>query len=337
MVLLPAIGEEWARKFGIIDGADEDAPLLARIRGIPVRPVFIMGVHRSGTTFLYESVARAFPLAPLTAYHIVFYRRLLSRSARGVQGEDRALLEEYFRQHGAQTREIDGIELGHGTVEEYGWLLQRYGGGVRLEASTAGLFAEACRKLLHLRPDCATVVMKSPWDAARGPEILTLFPDSRFVYIERDPVETFNSRFKTEVLLAAGPSPYLDLLVQGFPFARSVLAVERALYRAIGAAAFRRLMARRLLGNVPREIAAMKESMKRLPAEVWCRVTYRDLIERPRDTLDRIGAFLDLAPRPEAAFIQSRPRSATREREVQAALPTLEQRLQRLGLSQSPR
>lgn len=319
------------------DRVDEDAPLLDRISSGPVRPVFVMGVHRSGTTFLYESMAKAFPLAPLTAYHIVFYRRLLSRFERGTQQADQKLLEEYFGQHGLRTRQVDGIELGHGTVEEYGWLLRRYGSDVRLQPATAGLFAEACRKLLHLQPRCEAVVMKSPWDAARGPEILALFPESRFVFIERDAVETFNSRFRSEVLFASGPSPYLDLLIQGFPFARWVFAAERVLYRVLGAAAFRRLMARRLIDNVPRELAAMRLSLDRLPANVLCRVTYRELVERPRDTVDRIGAFLGLPVRPEAATIRSRPPRAALEPEVRAALPAFERGLRQLGLAPTAR
>lgn len=332
MALLPSIRKDWFRRLGLIDASDGDAPLLGGISSARVRPVFIMGVHRSGTTFLYQSMAKAFPLAPLTAYHIVFYRQLLHASERGIQREHQNLLEEYFRQSGVRTREIDGIEVGHETVEEYGWLLRRYGASVRLERSTAGLFAEMCGKLLHLEPECETVAMKSPWDAARGPEILALFPESRFVYIERTPGEIFNSRFKTEVLFASGSSPYLDLLIHGFPFARAVFAAERVMHRAIGAAAFRQLMARRLVRTVPREIAAMNESVKRLPADVWCRVRYRDLIEWPRETLERIGAFLRLRLRPEAAVIQSRPRSGAWEPEVQKVLPVFERELRRLGL-----
>jgi hypothetical protein len=76
----------------------------------------------------------------------------------------------------------------------------------------------------------------------------------------------------------------------------------------------------------------MKASMARLRADVQCRVTYRELVDRPRDTLERIGAFLRLDARFGSACVQSRPRSGPREPEVQAVLPELDRRLRRLGL-----
>ena len=48
----------------------EDAPYRSHIENLAARPVFIMGLHRSGTTFLYDSVARCFPLANLSLYHL---------------------------------------------------------------------------------------------------------------------------------------------------------------------------------------------------------------------------------------------------------------------------
>lgn len=321
---------EWRRRLRV--SRDEDAAYLHRLGAALPPPVFVMGLHRSGTTFLYESLARVFALAPLTAYHIVFYRRLLSGREQGSDRGDRALLGEYFEAHGMQTRQIDEIALGPDAAEEYGWLLRRHGPSVHLEARTLELFGEMCRKLLYLRPDCRAVVMKNPWDAGRAPEIHALLPGSRFVFIERDPLRVLDSRLRNEVRFSSGPSPYLDLLTRGFPFARAVFAAQRTAYRLLGAARFRRLMARLLARNVVRELEAQRSGFARLAPELRLRLSYAELSSEPGRCLARVGDFLGLAPRPGAEALAGRPRHGALAPEVEALRADFERELERRGL-----
>jgi hypothetical protein len=53
---------------------DLDRPLLATLP--PSKPpIFVLGLHRSGTTFLYQLLADSFPFAVTTLYDITHYRR----------------------------------------------------------------------------------------------------------------------------------------------------------------------------------------------------------------------------------------------------------------------
>jgi hypothetical protein len=311
---------------------DEDAPFLSGLGDASVRPVFIMGLHRSGTTFLYQSLARLFPLAPLRAYHIIFYRRLLSRRAQGLHTEDQALLDRFFSQEGVSTRQIDNIGLSHQTVEEYCWLLKKHGGSVYLTERTSALFEEMCRKLLFLRADAENVLMKNPWDTKAGPRISALLPGSRFIYISRDPVRILNSQLQAAATFAAHYSPYLDLLLPGFPLARFTFFVERTLWRVLGAHQFRALMTRRLMHDIIRELTGYREAVERLPPEVCLQTSYEQLSASPGHTLGRIGEFLGLAPVMDPGVIVSRPRRSGLLPEVEAVRAPFEERLEALSL-----
>lgn len=311
---------------------DEDAEFLHKLDDTRLRPIFILGLHRSGTTFLYESLARLFPLAPLTAYHIIFYKRLLSRFTQVSQTNDQALLDRYFSERGASTRQIDEIKLSHRTVEEYCWLLKKYAGSVHLNDRTVSLFEEMCRKLLYLQADSETVLMKNPWDTGAGVEISALFPGSRFVYISRDPIRVLNSQLKNAEIFASRDSPYLDLLVTGFPLAQLAFFVERILYRVLGGEKFRVIMTRRLMRDMTRQLKGYKQAVEGLSSDACLETSYQELCEQPAQTLEHIGDFLGLTPRLDPAMIESRPRSGKLLPEVEAVSARFIQRLEGLDL-----
>lgn len=297
---------------------DEDAHLVGELGSGELSPVFIMGLHRSGTTFLYQSLARVYPLAPLTAYHIVFYNRLLSRHAQGIHAEDQALLDRFFSQAGVTTRQVDNIRLSHRTVEEYCWLLKNRAGSVHLNARTVERFEEMCRKLLRLRPDCRNVVMKNPWDTALGPQISGFFPKARFVYISRDPVNILNSQLKAAETFAGHYSPYLDLLLAGFPLGRLTFFAQRMMYRTLGPSRFRAVMCRRLMRDITRELTGYRRAVRGLATDAYLETSYEQLSQQPESTLERIGEFVGLAPVANPGVVQSRPRTGQLLPEVQA-------------------
>lgn len=87
---------------------NEDSEILDGLGKIPVRPIFIMGLHRLGSTFLYGCIAKSFPLAQLSLYHLFYCRRLLIFNRDGSARCDWETLNNYFRaretelQNGAQ-------------------------------------------------------------------------------------------------------------------------------------------------------------------------------------------------------------------------------------------
>lgn len=310
----------------------EDRELLPRLDGIEPRPVFVMGLHRSGTTFLFEALARVFPLAALTAHRLFYYPRLLARAEAGRTADDQRALDDHFASLGLDSRQVDNIALSHDTVEEYGWFLKRYGKSPRLCRRTADLFAEKCRKLRALEPEARASLGKNPWDTASAPRIRELFPDARFVWIRRHPVRILQSQMRNALLFGAGPAPYLNMLMEGFPAARSVIALQRFLYRIAGDRLYGRVMLRAVMGDIARQLEAYERSMASLPAETRCEISYSELIRAPRATLERIGNFLQLEPKTSLEVVAPRPRVLAYHPEVERARRSFERRLRARGV-----
>jgi len=51
-----------------------------KIKNLSYKPVFILGLHRSGTSILYKMLQSTGEFNTLTAYDVVYYNRLLYNS-----------------------------------------------------------------------------------------------------------------------------------------------------------------------------------------------------------------------------------------------------------------
>ena len=312
---------------------DEDAPHLASLAAVAEpRPVFVMGLHRSGTTWLYEQLDRLLPVASVTAHDVLAYPRLLDLHARGALEQDRAALDAHFRALGLVDRQIDAIALSHAMVEEYSWVLLRLSGRLEVDRRSAPALRELCRKLRVLRPDARAVLLKNPWDQGSGPLLRSLLPEARFVFISRDPVRILDSQLRNGLLFKTTDTPYLDSLVRPSRLARLVFGAQRLFSRLVGERVFAWLAARSLANAITRELQRYRASRDGLPAGAWIEVRYEDLLRDPAAHLGRVIAFLGLEPRAEPASVQPKPRERPLHPAVEARRPAFVARLRRLGL-----
>jgi hypothetical protein len=273
-----------------------------------LRPIFIMGLHRSGTTFLYQTLADLLPVAPLTVYHLACYPRIESGHASGTADADKREVDAHFARLGLATRITDGIPLSHATVEEYGWLLQRHAGSVWLTERTAPVFRELCRRLEVTSPGAQAILMKSPWDAGRGPELHRLFPDARFVYLRRDPVAILNSQFRNAVHYGKEYDPFLAMLMEGFTIGRGAIAAQRLLYRVVGEGLYGKVMMRVVARDIVEQVRRMRATFPLMAAGTSLELTYEGLLASPAESLTKICAFLGLEPRKPLDSIKPEPR-----------------------------
>ena len=294
-----------------LPSGDEDAALLGELAAVPLRPVFIMGLHRSGTTFLYDCMARAFPLAHLGLYQLFYYDRLLKNQRDGGAAADRARLNTGLAARGIQDRLIDRVAIDADAVEEYGFWLRRRSGSFRLSAGNAACFSELCKKLLRTQPGSQAVLLKNPWDTGNAAEILRLFPDARFVYISREPMAVLNSLLNALLSYLDGPQDYLELLLsvdgsrRGYRAGYVLWRGLRWLRQLLGPRAIARLFRRPLAAQTARQFAVYRAELKELPAAVAIELDYSQLASDPAAVMQRLQAFLALplgeGPLPPAA------------------------------------
>lgn len=278
----------------------EDAPYLANIAHRPVRPIFIMGLHRSGTTFLYSCLAKSFPLANLSLYHLFYYSRLLKNLADHNEAADRAALNQHFLDLGIADRGLDGTAVNADTVEEYGFLLRQQFGSFRFSDDKADFFQQMCQKLQYVQPGSEAVLLKNPWDTGNAAAILQHFPNARFIYITREPIAVLNSMLNALLSYLQGPQRYLELLLSPSGSRKSYYSgylmwrALRGVRAVIGERAIARLARPMLAKALARQLLNYRREIASLPPARALEVDYQRLVGNPGQVMEELGAFIGL-------------------------------------------
>lgn len=314
-------------------GRDVERSLLASLPPTPLRPVFVIGLHRSGTTFLYSLIADAFPVASLTAFQVMNYERLLRLQAEGRTSRAERELADLFRKWGLDSRGIDNVPLTPDLPEEYGWVLRRRRGSFRTGAATAGLLKEICLKLQLLNRSARAVVLKNPWDTGRIGRILRLFPGACFIFLERDPVAIVNSQFGVAKDFGERGNPYVRLLFKGIPFGHSWLALQRLVRRTAGEKWHGRVALGHIRRSVGRELGRLESSWRAAPPRQRLALDYEGLVRDPGAAVERISCFLEIAPRRGAIIDKPAPRPPRLWPIVAAAENGFRRRLREKGIA----
>jgi hypothetical protein len=95
------------------------------LAGIPVEPIFIHGLHRSGTTLLCSLMQATQRFNVVTTYHVLRFRQILARHLAGETEWAKAELAVQFRAVGVLDRVIDGVRVTPDMPEEYGFVSDR--------------------------------------------------------------------------------------------------------------------------------------------------------------------------------------------------------------------
>jgi hypothetical protein len=191
---------------------NRDASYLSLMKDINVRPVFILGFHRSGTTLLYELLARTGCFNVLQAYHLIRYDELLSNHLNHRETEARQELAREFDQLGLTDRIIDNVAVTPELPEEYGFRLMQTTPQARLMPGNVPSFIELCRKVQYISAPERTLLLKNPWDFDNFLFVKSVIPDARFVFIHRHPMDVLNSLLKAVRSLMGERNPYMNLI-----------------------------------------------------------------------------------------------------------------------------
>ena len=253
-------------------------------------PVFILGLHRSGTTWLYEMLAETGNFNTLAAQQIINFEDYTS--GRADPEAVRTRLQRTFEDLGLGTRGGEGVYLRPDTLEEYGFILDNYGGGFDLKRRTFPLFLKIIGVMRDGAHDSRRPLMKNPWDFANGGLIKALMPDAKFVFIHRNPFDVISSMYRMLTAMASKPDPYLAMLLTR--------------YRRFSNHGLRMRVARWVLQGIPRMVVKVLTYSAARSANGYLRsldtispsdridIKYETLCREPSETINRILSHLGL-------------------------------------------
>lgn len=254
-------------------------------------PVFILGLHRSGTTLLYQMLAASGAFNVVTARHVIYFERLRDGSGNGV--ELRRRLGATFQRLGLADRGVDAVGLCPDTPEEYGFILDKLHAGLTIKRRNVHVFRH-----FHdvVQRDCGNhrpLLLKSPWDFGRAALIQALIPGAKVVYIHREPFRRLSSLYRVVIAATTQRHTYLSLLSpryralteSGFPWrAAQWLVAKRP-----------DTVANLLISYTAREARAYLRNVRTVHPTYGVDVQFEALCRWPDETIRRILQFLDVS------------------------------------------
>jgi len=182
---------------------NSDEAYLGKLGPLPDRLIFLLGPHRSGTTYLHQALVDTGAFDYISYYDSVEFDRLIVNQETGRREAVIQSLREEMESFGP-TRGVDHMEINPLHAEEYGFLLERrfflekrYH-NVQQAAPISNTDFEPlktlCRKKRFLSPERKPLILKNPIDFYDGfIRISENFPASQFIFIHRHPLAVFNS------------------------------------------------------------------------------------------------------------------------------------------------
>ena len=189
----------------------QDQQYLEKIQNIEFKPVFILGLHRSGTSILYKMLTETGCFNPVTAYHIIKYDELLYNKINKKEDEVKTELTEYLAEN-QEDRGIDKLKLDADFAEEYGFLLGQHSSKMYISKENKGIFSEMSRKIQFISENKKPILFKNPYDLINFVYIKQIFPNAKFVFIHRHPFKTLSSTIKAVKFLLEEKNPYTTQL-----------------------------------------------------------------------------------------------------------------------------
>ena len=295
---------------------NRDFPYLKELQDDTFHPVFILGVHRSGTSILYKMLTATGCFNPVTAYHLLNYHELLSNHHEQKEEDAKQKLTDSFLRKGLQDRGIDQLKVTADFPEEYGFLLNTQTLQMSITKKNVALFTELCKKIQYIAGNDKPLLLKNPYDFPNFLYIKQMFPNARFVFIHRHPLKTISSTLSAIRMILMKKNTYtaqLSAVYDKFYMNPLLLQPLRFIFHTLSECGV--VLLTRITAQATRYYL---KNIENLPKDVHISITYEEFCQYPQETLDSIMERLSLNMRtPIDAASLMKPRKVDVDHSVQ--------------------
>ena len=271
-----------------------DKSYLKTIESVKFDPIFILGLHRSGTSVLYKMLTASGCFNPVTVYHLISYNHLLDDYKQNNQETNKTRLSKSFQNHGLDNRGIDALKISADFAEEYGFFLDEQSAQSHLTKHNVSQFTQLCKKIITVTDATKPILLKNPYDFSRFIFIKKVFPNAKFVFIHRHPLKVLSSLINAVRVLFSNHNYYASQISRIYnkiyenPLSRSALQYLTTHLSIFG------LML--LTTHASVSTRYYLKHIHKLPDSCYLSITYEDLCNHPQQTIENIFSTLHIQP-----------------------------------------
>lgn len=270
----------------------QETPYLKELDHVDFQPIFILGVHRSGTSILYKMLTATGCFNPVTAYHLINYHELLSNYHEQREHQAKQQLTESFLKNGLMDRGIDRLKITADFAEEYGFLLSTQTLQMRITKKNLTLFTELCQKIKFIAGNDKPILLKNPYDFPNFLYLKEVFPNARFVFIHRHPLKTISSTLNAIRMILKEKNPYTSRLSRVYDTCYSnplLLQPLRFVFHVLPECCVF------VLTRITKKaVEYYLKNIEKLPKKDYISITYEEFCLHPQETLQNIMERLSL-------------------------------------------
>ena len=272
-----------------------DQQHLGKIENIDFQPIFIMGMHRSGTSVLYKMLTTSGCFNPVTVYHLIKYDQLLDDYENKRQDIVKKKLTNSFREHGLDDRGIDKLKITADFAEEYCFFLDNKSTQSKITKKNLEKFDEMCKKITYVSDKTKPILLKNPYDFSNFIFIKKAFPNTKFVFIHRHPLKILSSLIKAVRVLFEKNNYYASQLSRMYNkyyenpithYGFKYLTTKFSFFGLIILCLHSSISTKYYLKNI-----------RKLPDDCYISITYGELCKKPQVTMEHIFSKLNIKPK----------------------------------------
>jgi hypothetical protein len=297
----------------IVTERNLDDAYLNRIKDVTFSPVFILGLHRSGTTILYQMLHQTNNFDVLTLYHVLNFDRLLYDSMNNKMEGEKQKINQLLQEKGITDRKTDNIRVTAEYEHEYVYVFSERDYPWRITQNNKELFERLCKKIKYLSGDAKPLLLKNPYDYGNFLCIKKFYPNAKFVFIQRNPLEVISSTMKLWKTRLTVKDEFVSL------YSKKSAAMYQNPFLLFGYRFFYTFRFPLGVFEVFRRVKTGTDSymqnIQQLSSKDYISIRYEDLCERPNESITTVLRFLGMSS--EMDFQESiKPRKLRLEPEV---------------------
>ena len=251
-----------------------------------------MGLHRSGTSILYQMLGKAGHLNTVTAYHILKYDELLHNHINNLEDNIKNVINKLFKEKGITDRIIDYIPVTADYNHEYVYLFSEKDQPLKICFKNRWLFENLCKKITYISGNNNPILLKNPYDYSNFLFIKKIYPNARFIFIHRNPLYVLSSLMRTMQMLLKHKNEYTAIFSkkyrQIFKNPLALLAARIYYTSKIPIGLFVEIQ------SYAWATSYFLKNINQLPKNDYILIKYEDLCRDPNKVIAEIISFLQI-------------------------------------------